>query len=116
MKCDVFRGIGGVAHKYYMLFQHHLPPPVSTYTSGKPPETCQATSANERTIDAVPAVPGEEATGVDPNQAMNVFVHPEIREPNYIYGPRPGVRLLCQYYPSRPLTRHSHMLPSIPTT
>lgn len=36
MKCDVFRGIGGTAHKYYLLFQHHLPPPASTYTSGKP--------------------------------------------------------------------------------
>lgn len=35
MKCDVFRGIGGTAHKYYMLFQHHLPPPPSTYTSGE---------------------------------------------------------------------------------
>lgn len=34
MKCDVFRGIGGTAHKYYMLFQHHLPPPPSTYTTG----------------------------------------------------------------------------------
>lgn len=34
MRCDVFRGIGGTAHKYYMLFQHHLAPPVSTYTSG----------------------------------------------------------------------------------
>src|SRR3569833_1017789 len=27
MKCDVFVGIGNVAYKYYMLFQHHLPPP-----------------------------------------------------------------------------------------
>ncbi|CAK7213922.1 hypothetical protein SBRCBS47491_001970 [Sporothrix bragantina] len=36
MKCDVFRGIGGTAHKYYMLFQHHLPPPASTYTSDAP--------------------------------------------------------------------------------
>jgi hypothetical protein len=35
MQCDVFRGIGGTAHKYYMLFQHHLPPPASTYTSGR---------------------------------------------------------------------------------
>lgn len=34
MKCDVFRGIGGVAHKYYLLFQHHLAPPRSTYTTG----------------------------------------------------------------------------------
>jgi len=36
MKCDVFRGIGGTAHKYYSLFQHHLPPPASTYTSDAP--------------------------------------------------------------------------------
>jgi hypothetical protein len=35
MRCAVFRGIGGVAHKYYLLFQHHLAPPVSTYTTGK---------------------------------------------------------------------------------
>lgn len=35
MRCDVFRGIGGTAHKYYRLFQHHLPPPPSTYTSGR---------------------------------------------------------------------------------
>lgn len=34
MQCDVFRGIGGVAHKYYLLFQHHLAPPVSSYTTG----------------------------------------------------------------------------------
>lgn len=36
MLCDVFRGIGGTAHKYYMLFQHHIAPPASTYTSGMP--------------------------------------------------------------------------------
>lgn len=35
MRCPVFRGIGGVANKYYLLFQHHLAPPPSTYTTGK---------------------------------------------------------------------------------
>lgn len=35
MRCDVFRGIGGIAHKYYMLFQQHMAPPPSTYTSGE---------------------------------------------------------------------------------
>ncbi|KAJ4295874.1 hypothetical protein N0V88_004576 [Collariella sp. IMI 366227] len=73
MKCDVFRGIGGTAHKYYMLFQHHLPPPVSTYTS-----------------DAVPAAKNEEGQGIDPNQFMNTYVHPQIQEPNYIHGPKAG--------------------------
>lgn len=35
MMTDVFRGIGGTAWKLYLLFQHHLPPPSSTYTTGK---------------------------------------------------------------------------------
>ncbi|KAL2269983.1 hypothetical protein VTJ83DRAFT_2167 [Remersonia thermophila] len=74
MKCDVFRGIGGVAHKYYMLFQHHLPPPPSTYTSDAPHSTGAA----------------GQGSGVDPNQLVDVYVHPELREPNYIYGPKPG--------------------------
>ncbi|KAK4648642.1 uncharacterized protein QC761_112010 [Podospora bellae-mahoneyi] len=73
MKCDVFRGIGGVAHKYYLLFQHHLPPPPSTYTS-----------------DAVHAVGGEEGQGVDPNQFMTAHVHPRITESGYINGLKPG--------------------------
>ncbi|KAL2158507.1 hypothetical protein VTH06DRAFT_4274 [Thermothelomyces fergusii] len=73
MKCDVFRGIGGTAHKYYMLFQHHLPPPASTYTS-----------------DAPPAAAAEEGQGMDPNQTMNAYVHPPLREPNYVYGPKAG--------------------------
>ncbi|KAL2146666.1 hypothetical protein VTI28DRAFT_2816 [Corynascus sepedonium] len=73
MKCDVFRGIGGTAHKYYMLFQHHLPPPASTYTS-----------------DAPPATAAEEGQGLDPNQSMNAYVHPPLSEPNYIYGPKAG--------------------------
>ncbi|KAK0703746.1 hypothetical protein B0T26DRAFT_681386 [Lasiosphaeria miniovina] len=73
MKCDVFRGIGGLAHKYYMLFQHHLPPPPTTYTS-----------------DSVPAAPNEEGLGVDPNQLINTFVHPVMTESNYIVGSEPG--------------------------
>jgi hypothetical protein len=39
MKCAVFRGIGGVAHKYYLLFQHHLAPPKSTFTTDAPKTT-----------------------------------------------------------------------------
>ncbi|KAK0633490.1 hypothetical protein B0T14DRAFT_466422 [Immersiella caudata] len=73
MKCDVFRGIGGVAHKYYMLFQHHLPPPPSTYTS-----------------DAIHNAPGEHGQGFDPNQATHAYVHPGITETNYIVGSRHG--------------------------
>lgn len=35
MRCPVFRGIGGTANKFYLLFQHHLAPPLSTYTTGR---------------------------------------------------------------------------------
>ncbi|KAK0730465.1 hypothetical protein B0H67DRAFT_652421 [Lasiosphaeris hirsuta] len=75
MKCDVFRGIGGVAHKYYMLFQHHLPPPPSTYTS----------------VDSVATTAsGEEGQGVDPNQMGDTYVHPRMTESNYIVGSQHG--------------------------
>lgn len=71
MRCDVFRGIGGTAHKYYMLFQHHMPPPPSTYT------TDYAAVA--------------EATGrVDPNQLIDTYVAPQKTEPQYILGTKPG--------------------------
>lgn len=73
MKCDVFRGIGGTAHKYYMLFQHHLPPPPSTYTS-----------------DAIVSSPLEEGQAVDPNQLFDTYVHPAMTESNYIVGSKPG--------------------------
>ncbi|KAK0630151.1 hypothetical protein B0T17DRAFT_506648 [Bombardia bombarda] len=73
MKCDVFRGIGGLAHKYYMLFQHHLPPPTSTYCS-----------------DAVQPTANEEGQGADPNQMMDTYVHPAMTESNYIVGSQAG--------------------------
>ncbi|KAL7894670.1 hypothetical protein HDV63DRAFT_155331 [Trichoderma sp. SZMC 28014] len=72
MQCDVFRGIGGTAHKYYMLFQHHLPPPPSTYTSDFATQDVDGTQ------------------GIDPNQLIDTFVAPEKREPQYIIGQKPG--------------------------
>ena len=72
MRCAVFRGIGGVAHKYYMLFQHHLPPPPSTYTT-----------------DA----PDRPATGQphDTKQLESTFVAKITQEdPSYIIGPKHG--------------------------
>ncbi|OAA42932.1 hypothetical protein BBO_04847 [Beauveria brongniartii RCEF 3172] len=66
MTCDVFRGIGGTAHKYYMLFQHHLAPPVSTYTSD---------------------FHGE---GADPAQLVNTFVAEQRPGLQYIIGAKPG--------------------------
>ncbi|KAI0206212.1 hypothetical protein F4808DRAFT_111048 [Astrocystis sublimbata] len=72
MKCDVFRGIGGTAHKYYMLFQHHLPPPASTYTTDAP-----------QTMD----YGGPE----DQAQQVDTYVKPaETVEPCYIVGQKPG--------------------------
>ncbi|RGP60302.1 hypothetical protein FSPOR_10730 [Fusarium sporotrichioides] len=71
MQCDVFRGIGGTAHKYYMLFQHHLPPPPSTYTS------------DHAALEA-------STQGPDPNQLIDTYVAPMIESPEYIVGDHPG--------------------------
>jgi hypothetical protein len=76
MKCAVFRGIGGVAFKYYCLFQHHLPPPLSTFTTD-----AKATMS---------AKDGKDA-GVDPVQMRDQFVlQGEPEDPSWIVGRRPG--------------------------
>jgi len=75
MKCSVFRGIGGVAHKYYMLFQHHIPPPPSTYTTDAP----QTTKTTGRT------------TAADAVQLKDTFVMiPKSEDPSFIIGNSPG--------------------------
>lgn len=75
MKCAVFRGIGGVAFKYYCLFQHHIAPPKSTFTTDAP-----------QTMHAV-----DGTAGADPRQLENTFVlenQPE--DDSWIIGKRPG--------------------------
>jgi len=73
MMCDVFRGIGGVAHKYYVLFQHHMAPPASTYTT-----------------DAPQTVTGGDQ-GVDREQLKDTFVGKQnVFDPSYIVGTRAG--------------------------
>ncbi|OBT52323.1 hypothetical protein VE04_07233 [Pseudogymnoascus sp. 24MN13] len=75
MQCDVFRGIGGTAYKYYLLFQHHLPPPVSTYTTDAP-----QTMNNDGT-----------GVGVDPVQMRGTFVKQNDQmDPSYVIGRQPG--------------------------
>ncbi|GAM86060.1 hypothetical protein ANO11243_040700 [Dothideomycetidae sp. 11243] len=76
MKCSVFRGIGGVAYKYYLLFQHHIPPPKSTYTTDAP-----------QTKTAGPGI----TSGVDAVQLKDAWVRlPEIEDPSYIRGVHAG--------------------------
>lgn len=73
MKCHVFRGIGGVAQKYYLLFQHHLAPPISTFTT-----------------DA-PQTQAPQGAGPDPVQIKDTFIYQAKQdETSYIIGPRPG--------------------------
>ncbi|EKG13474.1 Alkaline phosphatase D-related protein [Macrophomina phaseolina MS6] len=75
MRCAVFRGIGGVAHKYYLLFQHHLTPPKSTFTTDAP-----------KTVE-----PGPDGTPADPVQLEDTFVAEETEEQDsYIIGSKPG--------------------------
>jgi hypothetical protein len=75
MKCAVFRGLGGVAFKYYSLFQHHIPPPISSFTTDAP----QTTSST-----------GPEGPGPDPKQLNDTFVHSEQPDSSFIVGNRPG--------------------------
>ncbi|KAF2248873.1 hypothetical protein BU26DRAFT_308206 [Trematosphaeria pertusa] len=75
MRCAVFRGIGGVAHKYYLLFQHHMAPPKSTFTTDAP-----------NTTDV-----GPDGTPVDPVQLKNTFVMTDdLDDPSYMIGSKPG--------------------------
>ncbi|KAK5132641.1 hypothetical protein LTR08_008763 [Meristemomyces frigidus] len=73
MRSPVFRGIGGVAHKYYLLFQHHIPPPLSTFTTDAP----QTTDAQGPSGDSV--------------QMRDTYVMTTQQEdPSFIIGKRPG--------------------------
>ncbi|OJJ38608.1 hypothetical protein ASPWEDRAFT_337290 [Aspergillus wentii DTO 134E9] len=75
MRCSVFRGIGGVAFKYYCLFQHHIAPPKSTYTTDAP-----------QTMQAV-----DGTAGADPRQLENTFVLEEkVADDSWIIGNNPG--------------------------
>ena len=75
MRCSVFRGIGGVAFKYYCLFQHHIAPPLSTFTTDAP-----------QTMEAV-----NGTSGADPRQLENTFVLKNQQEDDsWIIGKRPG--------------------------
>ncbi len=77
MKCAVFHGIGGVAFKYYCLFQHHIPPSKSTFMRDVPQTT---------------EFQGADGTGADPRQLPNAtFVLKERPEDRcFLKGGRPG--------------------------
>ncbi|KAM5436529.1 hypothetical protein MferCBS31731_005807 [Microsporum ferrugineum] len=75
MKCAVFRGLGGVAFKYYCLFQHHNAPPMSTFTTDAP-QTMQATNGT---------------AGIDQRQLEGCYVYKEPQdEHSWIVGAKPG--------------------------
>ena len=74
MSSPVFRGVGGVAHKYYLLFQHHTAPPRSTYTTDAPQTT----------------VTNGEAPGIGPVQARREHVLQEPVDSSWILGAKPG--------------------------
>jgi hypothetical protein len=88
MNCPVFRGIGGVANKYYLLFQHHLAPPATSFTTGKEPVKEQVrNSSTEERQDAPPS-----AEAVDQRQLENTFVLKGDKvDSSYIIGHKPGV-------------------------
>ncbi|RMZ74852.1 hypothetical protein DV737_g5668, partial [Chaetothyriales sp. CBS 132003] len=76
MRCAVFRGIGGVAFKYYSLFQHHTAPPASTFTTDAP-QTMSAGAAG--------------TAGVDPRQIEKTYVYKGSgHDPSWIVGTKHG--------------------------
>lgn len=90
MRCAVFRGIGGVAHKYYLLFQHHLAPPVSTFTTGKVLD--HSARALTEDLEDARQTTSAEGIGPDPRQLENTYVLQEKTiDSSYIIGPKPGV-------------------------
>ena len=92
MRCPVFRGIGGVANKYYLLFQHHLAPPLSTFTTGELPVKFSSNSVAELAKDAPQTTSYSHTAGPDPRQLENTYVLEEKTiEPSYIIGSKPGV-------------------------
>ncbi|KAL9103783.1 MAG: hypothetical protein Q9163_001192 [Psora crenata] len=76
MKCEVFRGIGRISFKYYCLFQHHIPPPTSPYTTAT-----RQIVGTQKTVNA----------GADSCQSDESFILQEKQEdPSWIMGARPG--------------------------
>ena len=85
----MFKGIGGVANKYYLLFQHHLAPPVSTFTTGRLSSDIPTYSAEP--LQDAPETTLEDGARADP-QLENTFVLEEKTiDSSYIIGHRPGV-------------------------
>lgn len=70
MRCAVFRGIGAVARKYYLLFQHHCAPSASTFTTDAPPPTTTTTDAAGVTGAGPDAVQGKKDVFVLPDQDL----------------------------------------------
>ncbi|KAH0538640.1 hypothetical protein FGG08_004777 [Glutinoglossum americanum] len=73
MRTPVFVGIGHIAFKYYMLFQHHTPPPVASNILSAPRIT-------------------NHGTGLDSmRDGYNAYVMPETEiDPSWILGNSPG--------------------------
>ncbi|KAG9242756.1 hypothetical protein BJ878DRAFT_513928 [Calycina marina] len=109
MRCAVFRGIGGVANKYYLLFQHHLAPPATSFTSeGRKSRrlrdlphthlhaTSDSTEEQALSVRSATARPGTTSTNttaeVDNSaQLENTFVLKEhVIDSSYIIGAKPG--------------------------
>lgn len=65
-----------MAFKYYCLFQHHVPPPVSTFTTSAP-QTMQSQ--------------GLDGAGADPSQLQSSYVSGDhSQHDSFILGARPG--------------------------
>ena len=82
-----------MANKYYLLFQHHLAPPASTFTTGRLSSDIPTHSA-EALEDALQTT-SDDGARPDPRQLENTFVLEEKTiDSSYIIGDRPGVSVV----------------------
>lgn len=75
MKCAVFLGIGSTSYKYYCLFQHHIPPPKTSF--GVPTTRENQSQTSEERLDPV-------------LQCETLVLEQRSEDSSFIIGERPG--------------------------
>jgi hypothetical protein len=82
-----------VANKYYLLFQHHLAPPVSTYTTGESEVARISNSAESALLDAPQTTSLNDAQADARHPENTFFLEEKEIDSSYIIGSKPGVRI-----------------------
>ncbi|KAI9828595.1 MAG: hypothetical protein M1826_005977 [Phylliscum demangeonii] len=110
MSCAVFRGIGDVALKYYLLFQHHSPPPPRTYATEEPHKSHRPHLHHRplRAYSAPDPPPSPLAPDADATEGplMNDRLHAHHRPPRAYSSRDPPTRAADADATDEPHARH----------